>query len=197
MSRPLRIEYENAIYHVMTRGIRKEPIFYQDIDRIYFLEKIADMVIKYKSIIHNYMLIPNHYHILIKFPQANLSNAMHFLNCSYVNWFNQKYKIVSPLLQGRFEAKLIEQEEYFCNARAYIHLNPLRASLAKSAEECPWSSYACFKGERPSPAWLSQEILLSEFAGNSIDYRCFVIENYLAKKGKKRRGLDSVFIPGA
>lgn len=182
MSRPLRIEYENALYHVMARGIRKEPIFFQDIDRIYFLEKIADMVIKYKSIIHSYVLMPNHYHILIETPQANLSKMMHFLNCSYANWFNQEYKIVGPLLQGRFKAKLIEQEEYFCNASAYIHLNPLRASLVKSAEEYRWSSYSCFVGERPSPPWLSHEILLSEFAGDSNDYRCFVIENYLAKK---------------
>ncbi len=181
MSRQLRIEYENALYHIMARGNRKELIFYNDKDREFFLERISEMVIKHNIIIHCYVLMPNHYHILLETPEANLSRAMHFLNCSYVNWFRGKHKVVGPIFQGRFKAKLIEQEKYFCNASAYIHLNPLRSSLVSSAEEYPWSSYAYIIGERKSPCWLSNELILGEFSGNIIDYKHFVMESYLAK----------------
>lgn len=186
MGRPLRIEYENAIYHVMVRGIRKEAIFYCDGDRLFFLERLEESATKYGIIIHSYVLMPNHYHILLETPWANLSQAMHFLNSGYVNWFISKHEIVGPLLQGRFKAKLIERESYFCNASAYIHLNPLRASLIKIGEEYPWSSYEYLIGKRESPWWLSDEIIITEFSGDVNQYQSFVIDNYL-------RGEDQLY----
>lgn len=182
MVRPLHVEYENAIYHVMVRGIRKEPIFYNDSDRLFFLEGLEECVIKYGIIIHSYALKPHHYHILLETPEANLSKAMHFLNSGYVNRFVSKYGIVGPLLQRRFKAKLIERKSYFCNSSAYIHLNPLRASMIRIGEEYPWSSYECLIGRRESPSWLSHEMMNTEFSGDRSRYQNFVIENYLQEK---------------
>jgi hypothetical protein len=107
---------------------------------------------------------------------------MHFLNTAYVNWFKTKYHIVGPILQGRFKGKLIDKEDYFCNASAYIHLNPVRAGLVKAAEDYPWSSYACLIGKQPSPPWLSHELIIGDFSGDIDEYKCFMRESYLTEK---------------
>jgi REP-associated tyrosine transposase len=140
------------------------------------------MALKHNTILHCYVLMPNHYHLLLETPEANLSRAMHYLNTAYVNWFKQKYQLVGPILQGRFKAKIIEKEEYFCNASAYIHLNPVRGALARAPEDYPWSSYACHIGKKTFPPWLSNELIVGEFSGDIDDYKCFMAESYLKDK---------------
>lgn len=182
MVRSLRIEYENALYHVVSRGIRQEAIFLDDEDRQLFLDKLSLMVDKFRIIILSYALMQNHYHLLIETPHANLSRTMHYLNSCYVNWFRAKYKLVGSVLQGRFYASLIEKEAYLDVASAYIHLNPLRAGIVHFPDQYQWSSYASLMRKTPFPPWLSNDIILGEFSGDVNDYERFVMECFFQDK---------------
>jgi len=141
MVRPLRLSYENAFYHITARGNRREKIFHSDQDKKIFLEKLKETLIKYSIICYAYCLMDNHYHLFIKTPQPNLSQGIHYLNTSYTNWFRNKYKIIGPILQGRFKSILVDADNYALALSAYIHLNPLQAGLVKQLEDYPWSSY--------------------------------------------------------
>ena len=112
MARQLRIEYEHAFYHVISRGERRENIFTCPEDKDKFLKKLAETVEKYKLFLHAYVLMDNHFHLLLETPQANLSKAMHHLNTSYANWFRFKYRLVGSVFQGRFKAILVEKDSY-------------------------------------------------------------------------------------
>jgi REP element-mobilizing transposase RayT len=101
MARPLRINYENAVYHIFARGNRKEDIFYSDEDKRLFQEKMNKTFQKYSLICYTYCLLDNHYHLFLKTPKANLSKAMHYLNVSYANYFSARYRL-SGLLQIYF-----------------------------------------------------------------------------------------------
>ncbi len=107
MSRPLRIEYENAFYHVIARGERREAIFTCAADKEKFLIKLGEAAEKYRLLIHAYVLMDNHYHMLIETPQGNLSQAMHYLNASYSNWFRHKYEIIGSVFQGRYSQTIV------------------------------------------------------------------------------------------
>jgi putative transposase len=102
MARPLRIEYEYAIYHVYARGHRREHIFQDAVDKKKFLEKLSEVIEKFQLLVHCYVLMDNHYHLLITTPNANLSRAMHHLNAGYSNWYKAKHKIKGILSQVDF-----------------------------------------------------------------------------------------------
>jgi len=100
MSRPLRIEYKNAFYHVIARGEHRDFIFNCDCDKDKFLIKVGETVEKCQLLVHAYVLMDNHYHLLVETPKSNLSKAMHYLNASYGNWFRCKHDIVGSVFQG-------------------------------------------------------------------------------------------------
>jgi REP element-mobilizing transposase RayT len=127
MARPLRINFENAVYHIITRGNRKEKIFYSDEDKLIFQKKMNKTFLKYSFICYAYCLLDNHYHLFLKTPNANLSKGMHYLNTGYANYFSAKYRLSGPLFQGRYKSILVDQDEYSLVLSAYIHLNPYRA----------------------------------------------------------------------
>jgi len=112
MARPLRINFENAVYHIIARGNRKEKIFYSDEDKRLFQKKMNKTFQKYSLICYAYCLLDNHYHLFLKTPKANLSKAMHYLNASYANYFSAKYRLSGPLFQGRYKSILVDQDEY-------------------------------------------------------------------------------------
>lgn len=141
MARPLRIEYEHALYHVMSRGHRKENIFFTDRDREVFIKKLHESLTKYSAILYCFCLMDNHYHLLIETPYPNLSAFMHYLNASYSNYINAKYKLTGSLFQGRYKSILVEDDSYLLTLSTYIHLNPLRAKLVDDLTLYPWSSY--------------------------------------------------------
>jgi REP element-mobilizing transposase RayT len=141
MARPLRIEYEHALYHVMSRGHRKENIFFTARDREVFVKKLHESLTKYSVILYCFCLMDNHYHLLIETPSPNLSAFMHYLNASYSNFINAKYKLTGSLFQGRFKSILVEDDSYLLSLSTYIHLNPLRAKLVDDLAFYPWSSY--------------------------------------------------------
>ena len=163
MARPLRIEYPNAFYHIIQRGIERKDIFIADKDRIRFLEYIDSCHKAHHVIIHTYCLMRNHYHLIIETPEANLSKVMHYLNTSYAAYFNTRYKRSGPLYQGRFKAILVDKDEYLGRLSRYIHLNPVRARLVKDPIEYQWSSYKYFALGSAVPIWLDIDMILSVF----------------------------------
>lgn len=180
MARPLRIEYPNAFYHIIQRGIERRDIFIDDKDRIRLLEYIDSCYTAYHAIIHTYCLMRNHYHLIIETPDANLSKVMHYLNTSYAAYFNTKYKRSGPLYQGRFKAILVDKDEYLGRLSRYIHLNPIRAHLVKDPIEYQWSSYKYFVLSPTAPAWLDMDTILSAFdrdrAKARRQYKDFVLD---------------------
>lgn len=174
MSRPLRIEYENAFYHVIARGERRDAIFNCPADKDKFLVKLGETVEKYRLLVHAYVLMDNHYHMLVETPQGNLSQAMHYLNANYGNWFRHKYDTVGSIFQGRFKSILVEKDEYLKVLSAYIHLNPVRGGIADKASLYEHSSYRFYSQKVKPPEFLKTDDLLGMFNGNRSEYRRFV-----------------------
>ena len=179
MGRPLRIEYPGAFYHVTSRGNEQRDIYKSEADRERFLTYLESAAERYGAVFHAYCLMSNHYHLMIETPEGNLSRIMKHINNSYTNYFNIKRKRAGHLLQGRYKAILIEADAYAAELSRYIHLNPVRANMASSAEEYKWSSYR-FYSEGTGPSWLSTGFVLGYF-GNEPDeqrrnYRTYVME---------------------
>lgn len=163
MTRPLRINYENAVYHIIARGNRKEDIFYSDEDKRLFQEKMNKTFQKYSLICYAYCLMDNHYHLFLKTPKANLSKAMHYLNASYANYFSARYRLSGPLFQGRYKSILVDQDEYSIVLSAYIHLNPYQAGI-KDWPNYPASSLSDYLGKRtPLIENLNTRFILQQF----------------------------------
>lgn len=161
MTRPLRLSFENAVYHVMARGNRKDNIFYSESDRNTFLDQINETFTKYSIVCYAYCLLNNHYHLFIKTRLPNISRAMHDMNASYANWFKAKHGIVGVVFQGRYKSILVEENRYALQLSTYIHLNPIRAGLVRSLHQYPWSSYLDYVGARkPSVAQLEPSLVL-------------------------------------
>jgi len=182
MARALRLSFENAFYHIIARGIRKENIFYSDKDKKVFLDKINETFEKYSFICYAYCLMDNHYHLFIQTPIVNISEGMHYLNTSYANWFKAKYKLTGPIFQGRYKSILIDADSYALVLSAYVHLNPLRAGMVKELEDYSFSSFLDYIGtKKPVIRRLDTSLILSSFSDNTEQaqkmYKQFVLDN--------------------
>jgi len=181
MARPLRLSFENAVYHVTARGNRRENIFYSDRDKSIFLEKMNETFEKYSFICYGYCLMDNHYHLFIKTLLPNITYGMHYLNAAYANWFKAKHKIVGVVFQGRYKSILVDKDSYALGLSAYIHLNPIRAGIVPDIKEFKWSSFLDYTGTRRSIKRLDTEFILSQFDNNlskaKKKYERFVLEN--------------------
>ncbi|MEK7632745.1 MAG: transposase [Patescibacteria group bacterium] len=166
MSRPLRIVFPGAFYHITSRGNEKKDIFFSNEDRMLFLRVLGRVVEERNWICHAYVLMTNHYHLLIETPDANLSEGMRQLNGIYTQKINQRYGRVGHVLQGRFNAFLIEDETYFLTVARYIVLNPLRTALVGDVCEYEWSSYLGTLGAVPKKTFLTTEKILSLFSSH-------------------------------
>ncbi|MCF7870915.1 MAG: transposase [Candidatus Omnitrophica bacterium] len=186
MARPLRIEYEDAFYHIIQRGIEKKRIFLQDADKVKFFSYLKEAYLRYGIIIHTYALMNNHYHLTLQTPRANLSKAMHYLNTSYAVYFNTKRKRTGPLYQGRYKAILIQQDEYLHHLSRYIHLNPVRAKIVKTPIEYSWSSYKYFVSSASPPPWFQVSFILSMFNKTASKAKNFYKEFVLSGVGKEK-----------
>jgi len=144
MARPLRIEYEGAYYHITARGNEKRKIYFTKSDYEKFKGYLAEAKKKYGIIIHSYVLMSNHYHLIIQTPEANLSKAMHYINGSYTTYTNIKRNRSGHLFQGRYKAILIDRDNYLLELSRYLHLNPVRAGMVNRPEEYPYSSYKTY-----------------------------------------------------
>jgi REP element-mobilizing transposase RayT len=178
-ARPLRIIYQNAWYHVMNRGAAKKNIFYSDLDRLCFLKILNKIHDRYKIEIHAYCLMDNHYHLLVKTPLENLSQAIKYLNGTYAQRFNHNKKIDGPLFRGRFKAIVVNEDEYLTYLTRYIHLNPVKAGLCLKPWDYSWSSCKQYLGLTNKIPWLRTTEILKMLFGNSKyhNYASFLIES--------------------
>jgi putative transposase len=144
VARPLRIQYPGAFYHITARGNEQKKIFLTKSDYAKFKGYLKEAQTKYGFLLHGYVLMGNHYHLLLETPTANLSKLMHYLNSSYTTYFNLKRKRSGHLFQGRFKAILVEAENYLLELSRYLHLNPVRAGIVKLPEQYPYSSYPAY-----------------------------------------------------
>jgi REP element-mobilizing transposase RayT len=144
MARPLRIEYEGAFYHITARGNEKREIYQSLSDYDKFKGFLKDAQDKYSCIVHCYVLMSNHYHLLIETPKANLSKIIHSINSSYTTYFNNSKKRNGHMFQGRYKACLVEPDSYLLELSRYVHLNPVRTKIAQRPEDYPYSSYRSY-----------------------------------------------------
>lgn len=144
MARPLRIEYEGAFYHITARGNERRKIYYSKADYKKFKSYLKEAQQKYGYLIHCYVLMTNHYHLLIETKEANLSKVMHYINSSYTNYINIKRRRSGHLFQGRYKSILIDRDSYLLELSRYLHLNPVRAKMVDRPEDYPYSSYVVY-----------------------------------------------------
>jgi REP element-mobilizing transposase RayT len=150
---------------VLSRGNEGGAIFLTRGDYQKFLDLVAAMVSRFKVEVHAYVLMKNHYHVLIRTQQANLSRAIQWLGVSYAGWFNREHKRSGHLFQGRFKSFLIENDLYLTALCYYIHGNPLRAGIVKDLWEYEWSSYHGYADKRYQVSWLNTEVVLGMSGG--------------------------------
>jgi REP element-mobilizing transposase RayT len=154
MARPLRIEFADALYHVTSRGNEQRAIFRSNRDRQTFLLFLGMAARRFGWSVTAWVLMTNHFHLVIQTPEPNLSQGMQWLNSAYVGWFNRFHKRCGHLYQGRFKALLIDKEAYFAEVLRYVALNPVRATMCERPEQYRWSSYRATAGLEVAPEWL-------------------------------------------
>ena len=208
MSRQARVKIDKGWLHVMNRGLERLSIYQEDRDRKHMLELVEAMSARYGLRVHGYVLMPNHYHLLIEIREGNLSAAVHWLNVAYSVWYNRKYRRVGPLFQGRFRSEVVETG-WVLAVLDYLHLNPIRvkelglgkkerkaerAGVLRPPEpkqvatwlgvlrEYRWSSYRAYADYGAKPEWLETGILLARAgkgAGNKSRAYRERIEGYI------------------
>jgi putative transposase len=194
MSRPPRIEFEGALYHVMTRGDRREAIFLEDQDRLKFLEYLEEGTDRYGVLVHCYVLMGNHFHLMVTTPKANLSKWMHQLKTAYTVYFNRRHGMVGHLFEGRFKSVVVEAESYLLELSRYLHLNPVRGERLgggtpeerrERLRSYQWSSYRGYAGLGKSKRFVRNEAIeraFKTYAGQEwkpILYRRWVEEGLI------------------
>ena len=163
MSRPLRLELAGGLYHVTSRGDRREDIYHNDTDRQLWLTILAQTCERFNWQIHAWCQMRNHYHLIVETIEGNLSAGMRQLNGVYTQAFNRRHQRTGPLYQGRFKAILVERDSYLLELSRYVVLNPVRAGMVKQPRQWPWSSYHAMIGTAARPEWLHTDWLLSQF----------------------------------
>lgn len=205
MARALRIQCPGGRYHVTARGNERRDIFWDDPDRFRFLELLGELGERFGIKVHAYVLMDNHYHLLLETPEPNLSRAMQWCNVSYSVWFNLRHQRSGHLFQGRFRADLVQDDAGWQEVGRYIHLNPVRVArlgLDKSAQAAAgagpiaapsselvaerlsvlrqyrWSSYPGYAGYRQPLNWVCPEPLTRLCGGNTTEDRRAALRQY-------------------
>ncbi|KAB8061115.1 transposase [Janthinobacterium violaceinigrum] len=163
MTRPLRLEFAGALYHVTSRGDRRRAIYRDDTDRLAWQKVLALVCERHHFVVYSFCQMGNHYHLLVETVEANLSQGMRQLNGLYTQHFNRRHKHVGHVLQGRYKAILVQKENYLLELARYIVLNPVRAHMVVSPDTWPWSSHRYFLDDAAPPCWLARDWLLSQF----------------------------------
>ena len=168
MPRQLRIEYSGAIYHVLNRGDRREPIFHDDFDRKRFVTTLDEACAKTGWQVHAYCLMLNHFHLVVETPEANLVAGMRWFMSTYTARFNRRHGLFGHLFSGRYKSLIVDGSGsgYLRTVCDYVHLNPVRAKLVRADEslrDYVWSSWPDYlKPPEQRPRWLRADRLLGE-----------------------------------
>ena len=182
MARPLRIQFPGAYYHITCRGIERRSIYADDKDRYKFLALLAVSLETYQVFLYAYILMRNHFHLLIQTRKANCSEFMRHFNICYTGWFNWRHKRCGNLYQGRYMAFLIDADNYILEVSRYLHLNIVRVRGMKSmaysekwrcVRDYPWSSLRSYVTEHHAASIIAYDLILSMVGGRHA-YRDFV-----------------------
>ena len=171
MARPLRIEYPGAVYHVTARGNDRAPTFEDDADQVAFLVLLEEVVERFKWLCHAYVLMGNHYHLLVETIEGNLSVGMRHVNGVYTQRFNRRHHRVGHLFQGRFKSILVERQAYLLELCRYVVLNPVRAGMVENPEDYEWSSYRATAGITRGARFVCSDWILSQFSSDASQAR--------------------------
>lgn len=192
MVRPLRIQYPGALYHVTNRGNERKPIFKDDKDRYKFLEILTRSLAIYSVKLYSFVLMSNHFHLLVETPLGNLSEFMRHFNISYTSAFNHRHRRSGHLYQGRYKSFLVECDEYLSMVSRYIHLNPVKVGVIKNkpvTEQLDilwsfrWSSLPGFCSVKKRWEFVDYALILQDFGGDTPRGRA---------RYKKQIGVDLV-----
>jgi REP element-mobilizing transposase RayT len=168
----------------MSRGNLKADIFYDDVDRKMMLDAIGEFSDRFEIDIFAYVLMNNHYHLLVRTNLANLKKAMHWLGTTYTQRFNFRHDRNGHLFQGRYKSIIVENDTYLIQLSYYIHRNPLRASMVKRLADYRWSSYRFYAYGRKAPEWLSTDLILSQHQAFEDPYKSYRVKaRQYAKEG--------------
>jgi len=180
MARPLRIQYEDALYHVTCRGNERKAIFKDDYDKNAFLELLNDGMKTYNIILYCYVLMDNHFHLLLETPLANLSEFMRWFNITYTSHYNRRHKRTGHLYQGRYKSILVEKKSYLHILSRYIHLNPVRTKQEgklplpekkKYLRNYPWSSLLGYIDDTRRNGIIDYARILESYGGDNKNGR--------------------------
>jgi len=194
MSRPLRIEYPHAWYHILNRGRRKELIFIENGDYYRFIDLLKDTSEQWNLRVAAYCLMPNHYHLLVQTPDANISRCMRHIDGVYTQQFNRRHQCDGSLFRGRYKSILVDADSYLLQLVRYIHRNPLNSGLTNRIDRYKWSSHRGYLSKADKWNWLYKDLvfsMLSKSEGDNLkNYRQFIsIENedYISKVLDKKK----------
>ncbi len=180
MSRPVRIEFPGANYHISNYGFEGHDIFLDEEDYLVFLNVLDMAVTRFEWKLHAYALLPDHYHLVLESPKANLSRGMRQLNGVYTQHFNRKHDAAGSVFQGRFKSVLFEKGSYLKEVSRHVVLNPLRLDMASAPDKYRWSSFRATAGLIKGPDFLDSADLLAEFGKRKKDnqrkYRRYIRE---------------------
>jgi len=164
MSRPLRIQFPGAIYHVMNRGIARNKIVKGQKDYEEFLRTLSEIHELWHVQVYAYCVMNNHYHVCLKTPEGNLPRVMRHLDGLYTQRFNRSHQRDGPIFRGRYKSIVIDGDRYLTAVVRYIHLNPVEAGMVKGPEEYKWSSHTNYLRPKKAPQWLHVNELLEGFS---------------------------------
>lgn len=185
MPRAERIWYPEAIYHIIQRGNNQQDIFLEDGDYRWFLNTLGEVKKEVDFLIYGYVLMGNHYHLIMRTPNEHISTIMHMINSRYAIRFNTKYQRKGHLFQGRYKGILVDKDEYLLELSRYVHLNPVKAGLVTRSEAYPWSSYRAYADKMKDPL-VTTDLILEQLAGDKKgagkSYADFVQEKIDASK---------------
>ena len=180
MARPQRIEYEGAVYHVTVRGNEKKAIFTEDNDRERFIKVMEDSVQRFDVRLYLFCLMTNHVHLVLETPRGNLSRFMQRLQTAYTTYFNKRHRRSGHLMQGRYGACLVQEDEYILKLSRYVHLNPVFVKSIKSQpirerirllRQYPWSSYRSYIGKCKPLAMIDHRPILTMMSKSKAQQR--------------------------
>jgi REP element-mobilizing transposase RayT len=198
MARQWRIEYPGARYHVLSRGNGRQDIFLTDDDRGLFIELLKESSERFNIEVYAYVLMGNHYHLLLKTPDANLSKGMQWVGTAYTRKFNLLNNQSGHLFQGRFKSIIVENDAYLLRLSCYIHRNPLRAGIVNRLCDYKWSSYPYYAYRKGAPGWLNTSLILEQVGGKDKKqaYRRKV-QQYADEKGSVWEDVRHGFVYGS
>jgi len=180
MPRPPRIEFEGAVYHVMSRGNGRQRIVHDDRDRRRLDEGLEAAVERFDWRVLAYVWMDNHLHVAVRTPRPNLARGMQHLLSSYANFHARRHGRGGHLFQGRYQALLIGGEGYYWDVTRYVHLNPLRAGLVQKPQDWRWSSYGGYHDRRRRVPWVAYDEVLAAWSASYGGSRSHAADAYRA-----------------